>query len=85
MTDRPEPRRPSRIKFSNPQIDAELAGRVRDVVRGMHDEQSPGYTLRQFVEEAFLAHCEAMEKVYHGGERWPHNDAPLEAGRPGGE
>jgi hypothetical protein len=51
----------------------------------MHDEQNPGYTLRQFVEEAFLAHCEAMESRYHGGERWPHVDAPLDVGRPGGE
>lgn len=76
-------RRPTRVRFSNPQIEAELADRVRDVVRGMGEEHIPGYTLRQFVEEAFSKHCAQLEQLYNGGKPWPHVDRPLDAGRPG--
>jgi len=72
-----------RVKFSNPEVDAALAERVRDTVRGMQHEVNPHYTLRQFLEEAMRGHCQVLEHHYHQGQPWPHVDAPLERGRPG--
>lgn len=72
-----------RVRFSNPKIDGSLAGRVRDVVRGMREDVDPTYTLRQFVEEAFRQHCGLLEDRYHEGKPWPHADLPLDRGRPG--
>jgi hypothetical protein len=87
MTDRDSrpgpPSRKTRRKFSNPELDEDLADRVRDVVRGMRENVNPAYTLRQFVEEAYTAHCRTLEERYHHAKPWPHVAAPLDPGRPG--
>jgi hypothetical protein len=69
-------------KFSNPMIDARIADRVRNTVRGMRTRINPTYTQRQFVEEAFREWCRRLEEQYNGGRPWPHVDEPLDPGRP---
>lgn len=72
---------PPRRPYST-QVRADIADRVAATVRGVRrDAGADHYTKALLTEEALNAWCERLETLYHAGNPWPVDEAPLPPGR----